>query len=35
LLQADDDQKIWQAAEEVSAEVRFAMQQSARQRPRH
>jgi hypothetical protein len=33
-LQADDDQKIWQAADEVVAQVRAALRQPPRPRPR-
>ncbi len=34
-LQADDDQKIWQAAEEASTEVRSAMARGAKPPPRY
>lgn len=33
-LQADDDQKIWQAVDEVVGQVRTALRQPARPRPR-
>jgi hypothetical protein len=33
-LQADDDQKIWEAAEQISAETRAEISQRLRSHPR-